>query len=77
LKNEKHISYNRVLQNSFLPSFVTLLPPIRSEYDFDFRPWGESLGCVQTPCKELKVTNLFYRAVLDQNWQVEQKALIS
>jgi len=54
LEKEKHATAYRVLKNSFQPRFVSLFPLIKSEHDFNFRPWGESLGRVQTQWQRKK-----------------------
>jgi len=44
LEKEKHAVACRF--SKFQPDFVPLFPPIKSEHDFNFRPWGELLGYV-------------------------------
>jgi len=39
---------NRV-HGSFWPGFATNFNRIKSVHDFVFTPWGETLGCVQSP----------------------------
>jgi len=51
--------------DSFLAGFPASLNPIKSEHDFVFRPWGETLGCVQIPSnKEIKVKPCLSRLTL-------------
>jgi len=35
--------------DSFLAGIPASLNPTKSEHDFVFKPWGETLGCVETP----------------------------
>jgi len=50
LRRRKNVAVllNRV-HSSFWASFLTCFKLNKSEHDFVFRPWGETLGCVQTP----------------------------
>ena len=47
----KLVPPNRV-HDCFLAGFLTSVNATKSEHDFVFRPWGETLGCVPTPAPQ-------------------------